>query len=48
MKTRGWKLPAYPTCLRRTPDIRFVTELHYQGKPHLTMVAGLPSFGARK
>jgi ABC-type antimicrobial peptide transport system permease subunit len=24
------------------PDIRFVTELRYDGKPHLTMVAGLP------
>ena len=24
------------------PDIRFVTELRYQDKPHLTMVAGLP------
>jgi putative ABC transport system permease protein len=28
------------------PDIRFVTELRYQDKPHLTMVAGLP-FSAR-
>ncbi len=28
------------------PDIRFVTELRYQGKPHLTMVSGLP-FSAR-
>jgi putative ABC transport system permease protein len=24
------------------PDIRFVTELRYEGEPHLTMVAGLP------
>ncbi len=24
------------------PDIRFVTELRYEDKPHLTMVAGLP------
>jgi putative ABC transport system permease protein len=24
------------------PDIRFVTELRYQDKPHLTMIAGLP------
>ncbi len=29
--------------LEAYPDIRFVTELHYQGKPHLTMVAGLPA-----
>jgi ABC-type antimicrobial peptide transport system permease subunit len=28
------------------PDIRFVTELRYDSKPHLTMVAGLP-FSAR-
>ena len=28
--------------LEATPDIRFVTELHYQGKAHLTMVGGLP------
>src|SRR5947209_15264318 len=25
-----------------TPDIRFITELRYQDKPHLTMVAGMP------
>ena len=31
-----------PSVLEATPDIRFVTELHYQGKPQLTMVAGLP------
>jgi putative ABC transport system permease protein len=31
-----------PNVLEATPDIRFVTEFHYQGKPHLTMVAGLP------
>ncbi|HEV3207816.1 MAG TPA: FtsX-like permease family protein [Terriglobales bacterium] len=24
------------------PDIRFITELRYQDKPHLTMVAGIP------
>ena len=32
-----------PNVLEATPDIRFVTELHYEGKPHLTMVAGLPA-----
>lgn len=31
-----------PNVLEATPDIRFVTEFHYQGKPHLAMVAGLP------
>jgi putative ABC transport system permease protein len=24
------------------PDIRFVTEVHFESKPHLTMVAGIP------
>ena len=24
------------------PDLRFITEIRYQDKPHLTMVAGLP------
>lgn len=31
-----------PNVLEATPDIRFITELRYNGKPHLTMVAGLP------
>jgi putative ABC transport system permease protein len=31
-----------PNVAEVYPDIRFVTELRYQGKPHLTMVAGLP------
>ena len=31
-----------PNVLEANPDIRFVTELHYQGKAHLTMVAALP------
>lgn len=31
-----------PNVLEAAPDIRFVTEFHYQGKPQLTMVAGLP------
>lgn len=31
-----------PNVLEVYPDIRFVTELRYQDKPHLTMVAGLP------
>src|ERR1035441_1317967 len=32
-----------PNVLEANPDIRFVTELHYQGKAHLTMVAALPA-----
>ena len=35
-----------PNVVEVYPDIRFVTELRYQGKPHLTMVSGLP-FSAR-
>jgi len=31
-----------PNVLEATPDIRFITELRYDGKPHLTMVSGVP------
>jgi putative ABC transport system permease protein len=31
-----------PNVLEAYPDIRFITELRYQDKPHLTMVAALP------
>ena len=31
-----------PNVIEVTPDIRFITELRYQEKPHLTMVAGMP------
>jgi putative ABC transport system permease protein len=31
-----------PDVLEAYPDIRFVTELSYQDKPHLTMVSGIP------
>jgi putative ABC transport system permease protein len=31
-----------PNVLEATPDIRFISELRYGDKPHLTMVAGLP------
>src|SRR4029077_5975232 len=40
--------PARQEIERRTggledyPDIRFITELRYQDKPHLTMVSGIP------
>jgi putative ABC transport system permease protein len=37
------EIASLPNVLEATPDIRFVTELHYEGKPHLTMVAGLPA-----
>src|SRR5437588_3827729 len=32
-----------PDVLEAYPDIRFITELRYQDKPHLTMVAGIPA-----
>jgi putative ABC transport system permease protein len=31
-----------PDVLEAYPDIRFITELRYQDKPHLTMVSGIP------
>jgi putative ABC transport system permease protein len=31
-----------PDVLEAYPDIRFITELNYQDKPHLTMVSGIP------
>jgi len=37
------KIEQLPNVQEAYPDIRFVTELCYQDKPHLTMVAGLPS-----
>lgn len=40
------KIEQMPNVLEAYPDIRFVTELSYENKPHLTMVAGLP-FSAR-
>ncbi len=35
-----------PNVLEAYPDIRFITELRFQDKPHLTLIAGLP-FSAR-
>jgi hypothetical protein len=32
-----------PEVLEAYPDIRFITELRYQDKPHLTMVSGIPA-----
>src|SRR5437763_4094093 len=32
-----------PNVLEANPDIRFITELRYEDKPHLTMIAALPS-----
>jgi len=32
-----------PNVFEAYPDIRFITELRFEDRPHLTMVAGLPS-----
>ncbi|MGA2477078.1 MAG: ABC transporter permease, partial [Terriglobia bacterium] len=31
-----------PNVLEAVPDLRFISEVRYEGKPHLAMVAGLP------
>jgi putative ABC transport system permease protein len=36
------KLEQLPNVVEAYPDIRFITELRFEGSPHLTMVAGLP------
>jgi putative ABC transport system permease protein len=38
-------MEALPNVAEVYPDIRFVTEIRYDGKPHLTSVAGLPQSG---
>ncbi len=34
-----------PNVLEANPDIRFITELRFEDKPHLTTIAALPSSG---
>src|SRR3981081_1444994 len=36
------KLEQLPNVVEAYPDVRFITELRFEGNPHLTMVAGLP------
>jgi putative ABC transport system permease protein len=36
------KIAQLPNVVEAYPDIRFITELRYEDKPYLTMVAGLP------
>lgn len=36
------KMEKLPNVVEAYPDIRFITELRYADKPHLTMVSGLP------
>ncbi len=37
------KIEQLPGVIEAYPDIRFATEVRFEGKPHLTMVAGLPA-----
>ena len=37
-----------PNVKEATPDIRFITEIRYEGKPHLTLVSTLPPSAAGK
>src|SRR5947209_1833501 len=37
------KIEQLPGVQEAFPDIRFITELRLEGKPHLTMVAGMAS-----
>ena len=37
------RIEQLPGVVEAYPDIRFITELRYQDRPHLTMVAGLPA-----
>ena len=36
------KIEQIPGVVEAYPDIRFVTDVRFDGKPHLTMVAGVP------
>lgn len=36
------KIEKLPGVVEAYPDLRFITELRFEDKPHLTMVAGLP------
>src|SRR5437667_10204525 len=36
------KIAAVPGVLEAYPDLRFIAELRFEDKPHLTMIAGLP------
>src|SRR5207302_7800729 len=37
------KIAQLPDVLEASPDIRFITEPRYENKPHLTLIAALPS-----
>ncbi len=37
------EIERFPNVLEAYPDIRFITELRFEDKPHLTMISALPS-----
>ncbi|MGA7683900.1 MAG: FtsX-like permease family protein [Terriglobales bacterium] len=41
-ETARTKIAQIPGVVEAYPDIRFVTDVRFDGKPHLTMVAGVP------
>jgi putative ABC transport system permease protein len=41
-ETARKRIELLPAVVESYPDIRFITELRFQEKPHLSMVAGLP------
>jgi putative ABC transport system permease protein len=41
-ETARHEIEQLPNVLEAYPDIRFITELRYEDKPHLTMIAALP------
>jgi putative ABC transport system permease protein len=41
------KIAQLPNVLEAYPDIRFITELRFEDKPHLSTVAGIPSSARR-
>jgi putative ABC transport system permease protein len=42
-ETARQEIEHLPNVVEAYPDIRFITELRYEDKPHLAMVAGLPA-----
>ena len=42
-ETARKKIEHLPAVAETFPDIRFIVELRYQDKPHITMMAGLPA-----
>ena len=41
-ETARHRIESVPGVVEAYPDLRFITDIHYEDKPHLTMIAGLP------